>query len=300
MKNTFWDVAPWRSYVNRRFGGTYRLHLQGTKIRERGTSVGCSLQLPPHAGSSLSDFSTLKIWGDTFRNPLRKEENGWDQLNVLVKDIALLARWSNQGDNDWGTVRKCGGRNICGLSCNRLHMTHSSDVRKVVAEGPRLCVSNNSTILTLALTCLKKNIRIDCMLTFPEVWDVDSSGTEVIVAGKGVQCATTVWYIANVAICKGEGLGVFLEVHKFVCGGSRTQCSLYIGFRGLPRNDWRSCTVISAPRGRSMQTHHLRVYRGMMLRMKWVRLSWMFSSFFCGTGIKIFSKEDIEALQVET
>jgi hypothetical protein len=26
----FWDVAPCRSYVNRRFGGTYRLHLQGS------------------------------------------------------------------------------------------------------------------------------------------------------------------------------------------------------------------------------------------------------------------------------
>jgi hypothetical protein len=32
-----------RSCINRRFGGTYRLHLQGRKIRERGTSVssGC-------------------------------------------------------------------------------------------------------------------------------------------------------------------------------------------------------------------------------------------------------------------
>jgi hypothetical protein len=29
MKNAvFWDVAPCRSYVNRSFGGTYRLHLQ--------------------------------------------------------------------------------------------------------------------------------------------------------------------------------------------------------------------------------------------------------------------------------
>jgi hypothetical protein len=28
-KAVFWDVAPCRSGVNRRFGGTYRLHLQG-------------------------------------------------------------------------------------------------------------------------------------------------------------------------------------------------------------------------------------------------------------------------------
>jgi hypothetical protein len=40
MKNAvFWDVAPCESCVNRRFGGTYLLHLQGTKISERGTSL---------------------------------------------------------------------------------------------------------------------------------------------------------------------------------------------------------------------------------------------------------------------
>jgi hypothetical protein len=36
MKNVvFWDVALCRSCVNRRFGVTYRLHLQCIKIRER-------------------------------------------------------------------------------------------------------------------------------------------------------------------------------------------------------------------------------------------------------------------------
>jgi hypothetical protein len=40
----FWDVAPCRSCVNRQFGGTYRLHHQGRKIRERGTSVRRWLQ----------------------------------------------------------------------------------------------------------------------------------------------------------------------------------------------------------------------------------------------------------------
>jgi hypothetical protein len=38
-KVVFWDVALCRSWVNRRFGGTYRFHLQGRKIRERGTYV---------------------------------------------------------------------------------------------------------------------------------------------------------------------------------------------------------------------------------------------------------------------
>jgi hypothetical protein len=40
MKNVvFWDVALCRSSVNRRFGGTYRLHLQGRKICSSETSV---------------------------------------------------------------------------------------------------------------------------------------------------------------------------------------------------------------------------------------------------------------------
>jgi hypothetical protein len=47
MKNAvFWDVAPCGSCVNRRFGGMYRR---------------LNLQPPAHAGSSLADFSTLKM-----------------------------------------------------------------------------------------------------------------------------------------------------------------------------------------------------------------------------------------------
>jgi hypothetical protein len=41
-KALFWDLAPCRCGVNRRFGGKYRLHLQGRrknkKIRKRRTS----------------------------------------------------------------------------------------------------------------------------------------------------------------------------------------------------------------------------------------------------------------------
>jgi hypothetical protein len=45
MKNAvFWDVAPCRFCVNRRFRGKYRLHLQGRKIREGKTSVSMWLQ----------------------------------------------------------------------------------------------------------------------------------------------------------------------------------------------------------------------------------------------------------------
>jgi hypothetical protein len=35
----FRDMAPCSAYVNRRFGGTYRLRLQGRKSVERETSV---------------------------------------------------------------------------------------------------------------------------------------------------------------------------------------------------------------------------------------------------------------------
>jgi hypothetical protein len=55
----FWDVALCRSCVKQRLGGTYCLHLQGRKLRERGTGVSKWLQPPAHAGSSLADFSTL-------------------------------------------------------------------------------------------------------------------------------------------------------------------------------------------------------------------------------------------------
>jgi hypothetical protein len=61
MENVvFWDITPCSPLkFNRRFGGTYRLHFQGRKIRERRTSVGRWLQSA--AGSSLADFSTLKM-----------------------------------------------------------------------------------------------------------------------------------------------------------------------------------------------------------------------------------------------
>jgi hypothetical protein len=63
LKNAvFWDVALCRSCVNRRFGETYHLHLQGRKIRELSVfDRSVSPQPPAHAGSSLADFSTLKM-----------------------------------------------------------------------------------------------------------------------------------------------------------------------------------------------------------------------------------------------
>jgi hypothetical protein len=48
----FMDVALCRSWVNRCFRGTYRLHLQGRKLRERGTSVSRWLQTEPPVGNN--------------------------------------------------------------------------------------------------------------------------------------------------------------------------------------------------------------------------------------------------------
>jgi hypothetical protein len=60
MKNVvFWDVAPCRSCVTRRFGGTYRLHLQGRKIRERGTSVSRWLQTESRTDASEERIASI-------------------------------------------------------------------------------------------------------------------------------------------------------------------------------------------------------------------------------------------------
>jgi hypothetical protein len=37
-KTVLWDVAPCRYGVNRRFGGTYRLHLQGRRENKKSAS----------------------------------------------------------------------------------------------------------------------------------------------------------------------------------------------------------------------------------------------------------------------
>jgi hypothetical protein len=63
MKNAvFWDVAPCRSCVNRRFGGTYRLHLQGRIIRERETSVSRWLQSPYPRRRHSTCLVQVPIW----------------------------------------------------------------------------------------------------------------------------------------------------------------------------------------------------------------------------------------------
>jgi hypothetical protein len=57
----------------------YRLHLQGRKIREQGTSVS-SLQPPADAGSSLADFSALRMQAIRFSETLIQARSTWHHI----------------------------------------------------------------------------------------------------------------------------------------------------------------------------------------------------------------------------
>jgi hypothetical protein len=66
MKNTvFWNVAPCRYYVNRRFGGTYRPHLQGKSN--------------PRAMNQREQIAV----GDTFFGAKSGEYGGWGTTAIL-------------------------------------------------------------------------------------------------------------------------------------------------------------------------------------------------------------------------
>jgi hypothetical protein len=97
MKNSvFWDVASCRSYVNRYFGGTYRLHLQGRKIRELWTSVSRCLQYAAAAGSWLADFSTLKmeaILSSETSVHIRSTRRHISEDGILHTELCLLSKY---------------------------------------------------------------------------------------------------------------------------------------------------------------------------------------------------------------
>jgi hypothetical protein len=127
MKNAvFCDVAPCRSCVNRRFGGTYRLHVQGRKIRERGTSFSRWLQpsirkfgtrwrqvvsshsgrftsgeIFRHLGCGWSLEAIWKLWrrGKLF---LHREFN-YDL--TIVQSVARTPLWSS-GQSSWLQIQR--------------------------------------------------------------------------------------------------------------------------------------------------------------------------------------------------
>jgi hypothetical protein len=82
MKNTvFWDVAPCRYFVNRRFGGTYRLHLQG---RSNPRTMNQREQIASAIAICSSETSVNKI-------PTRRHipEDGILQVFICSRNISI-------------------------------------------------------------------------------------------------------------------------------------------------------------------------------------------------------------------
>jgi hypothetical protein len=57
----FWDIVPRSPYVNRRFGGKYRFHLQGRKSAEQKARVHQVSNHLLQAGFLLGGFLAMKM-----------------------------------------------------------------------------------------------------------------------------------------------------------------------------------------------------------------------------------------------
>jgi hypothetical protein len=113
MKNAvFWDVAPCRSCVNRCFGRTYRLHLQGRKIRERGTSMSrwlavlwaieCTVNLP-------IPISILTLGPTTTHSVSKLHFPHWcTGLELYAIKTACMRSWCSWGTFSGRTVTTTG------------------------------------------------------------------------------------------------------------------------------------------------------------------------------------------------
>jgi hypothetical protein len=69
-------VAPCRSCVDRRFGGTYRLHLQGRKICERGTSMSRWLHTESPVENTQLYKNRVRREGEWVTWEISREERG--------------------------------------------------------------------------------------------------------------------------------------------------------------------------------------------------------------------------------
>jgi hypothetical protein len=86
MENTvFWDVAPCRYRVNRRFGVTYCLHLQGREILEHGF---CS---PEDGGAKL--IETLMHRRSTRRHISEDTSRGCENSNLTYKNMPYYIKF---------------------------------------------------------------------------------------------------------------------------------------------------------------------------------------------------------------
>jgi hypothetical protein len=71
----FWDIALCSPYMNRRFEGTYHLHLQGRKSAKQQTSMkagGQNMVLYPRRWQ----FSNVNLWAQLIRQHAMKTYGG--------------------------------------------------------------------------------------------------------------------------------------------------------------------------------------------------------------------------------
>jgi hypothetical protein len=87
----FWDLAPCRFYVNRRSGGTYRLHLQGRKITERGSSVSKWLQ----SAALFMPISTLNrtLWKRKRMEQASEANKKYNRFRSAIMPWESLHAW---------------------------------------------------------------------------------------------------------------------------------------------------------------------------------------------------------------
>jgi hypothetical protein len=116
----FWDVSLCRSWVNRHFGGTYRLHIQGRKIRERepASAASCSLfyNILPPAETSQVVYSYEIFWLNVriLISPIRVTCFAHLILYNVTTLLILDAKWA-------GYVARIGKkRNVCRVVVGRI------------------------------------------------------------------------------------------------------------------------------------------------------------------------------------
>jgi hypothetical protein len=92
MKSTiFWDITPCSPLkVNRRFGGTYRLHLQGRRISRAGNQrerSACHLLPPSFPVSLFFDPEDADIFNETVRIQWKKTAFYYATLGNTVRSM---------------------------------------------------------------------------------------------------------------------------------------------------------------------------------------------------------------------
>jgi hypothetical protein len=103
----FWDVTPCRSCVNWCFGGTYHLHIQVRKIRERGTSVSRWLYDCMMWGSCLPIFiNSLSLFVTKILGAASLRADFWK--HPLPYQHCVCPEDEARRHGDWGSRRPSG------------------------------------------------------------------------------------------------------------------------------------------------------------------------------------------------